>query len=93
MHALGILFFFSTGIFGLRLSLAAVLMRSVGSVGVCVWTRAWGMLLWPENVVQLASLAVCMVLAPRRERRLRAQHAAAAAAAAAAEPAAKLKTA
>jgi hypothetical protein len=94
MHALGTLFFHSTGMFGLRLSLAAVLMRSfVSCVGICVWTRAWGMLLWPENVVQLASLAVSFVLAPRRERRMRAQHAAVAAAAAAAEPAAKAKTA
>ena len=91
MHALGILFFFSNGMFGLRLTLATVLLRFVGCVGICVWTHAWGMLLWPENVMQLASLALSLVLTPRRQRRLRAQYFAAAAAAAL--PAAKPKTA
>jgi hypothetical protein len=90
MHALGVLFFHRTGMFGLRLSLATMMMRSCVTFGVCVWTRAWGILLWPENAVQLVFLVGSMVLAPGRDRRLRlryAQHvAAAAAAAAAAEP-------
>jgi hypothetical protein len=89
MHALGILFFHRTGMFRLHMSLATVTLRSCVTFGVCAWTRAWGMLLWPENAVQLVGLTASLLLAPGRNRRLRlryAQHVAAAAAAAAAEP-------
>jgi hypothetical protein len=86
MHTLGVLVFHRTGPFRLPLSHASVLYRAAVVFGTCVRLRAWGMLLWPENAVQVAGLSLLIALAPGNDRRLRAryaEHVAAGAAAAA----------
>ena len=72
MHTIGVLLFHRTGPFRLALSNASVLYRMVVSFGICAFTRAWGMLLWPENAVQLVGLTALMVMAPGHDRRMRA---------------------
>ena len=75
MHTIGVLLFHRTGPFRLALSNASVLYRMVVSFGICAYTRAWGMLLWPENAVQLVGLTALMVMAPGHDRRMRACYA------------------
>ena len=75
MHTIGVLWFHRTGPFRLALSNASVLLRMFVSFGICVYTRAWGMLLWPENAVQLVGLTALMVMAPGYDRRMRAGYA------------------
>jgi len=101
MHTLGVLLFHRTGPFRLALSNFSVLYRAAVTFGIAVHTRAWGMLLWPENAVQFCGLAALLVLAPGNARRMRRNYAdyvaanAAKAVAEAAEPSAagKRKTA
>lgn len=91
LHALGVLLFHRTGPFRLALSNCSVLYRMVVTFGITVYTRAWGMLLWTENSVQLVGLLALLVLAPGHDRRMRrnfADYVAANAAKAAVEPAA-----
>ena len=80
MHALGVLLFHRTGMFRLRLSLFIIALRSFVTLGTCIRTGAWWGLLWRENAVQAAALALMGVLAPWTDRRLRARYAAHAAA-------------
>ena len=80
MHALGVLLFHRTGMFRLPLSLFIVALRSFVTLGTCIRTGAWQGLLWRENAVQAAALALMGVLAPLTDRRLRARYAAHAAA-------------
>ena len=98
MHTIGVLWFHRTGPFRLALSNFSVLLRMFVCFGICFYTRAWRMLLWPENAVQLVGLTALMVMAPGYDRRMRAgyaEHVATLLAAEAAEPAAggKRKTA
>ena len=75
MHAIGVLMFHRTGMFRLPLSLFIIALRSFVTLGTCVRTGAWWGLLWRENAVQAAALALMGVLAPWTDRRLRARYA------------------
>ena len=93
MHALGVFWFHCTGPFRLTCSNLSVVVRAFVTFGICVWTRAWGMLLWPGNAVQVLGLIITFMLGPRQDRSMRKRYAehVAATAAAAAEPAAQGK--
>jgi hypothetical protein len=86
MHALGISCFHRTGPFRLFTSQFSVCFRMIVTFGICVWTGAWRMMLWPENLVQLLACTSLLILA-RRDRDLRKRYAEHGARAAAAAPA------